>query len=71
MRLSFRGPIASGRAQRLARDMTNEPRSDSEPKRKETDSDPNIRGRVEALKEKVSGLSETLIEIENTLKEGP
>ena len=71
MRPSSCGPIATGRARRLGRGMTSEPRSDSEPKRKETESDPNIRGRVEALKEKVSGLSDTLTQIEETLKEEP
>ena len=49
--------------------MTNDPHSDSEPKRNETDRDPNIRGRVEALKEKVSGLNDTLSDIEKTLEE--
>ena len=50
--------------------MDNQPHSDFEPKRNEPQNGPeNIRERVEALKEKVSGLSDTLGAVEKTLEE--
>jgi hypothetical protein len=50
--------------------MANEPHSDFGSERNEAQSSPeNIRERVEALKEKVSGLSDTLGDVERTLKE--
>ena len=49
--------------------MANQRHSDQKPEPTEAASDPNLRERVEALKEKVSGLTETLGNIENTLKE--
>lgn len=49
--------------------MVNDRHSDSEPNRDETQGDPSIRERVEMLKEKVSGLSDMLGEVEKTLKE--
>ena len=49
--------------------MGTERHSDHKPETNETVSDPNIHERVEALKEKVSGLAETLGNVEKTLKE--
>jgi len=51
--------------------MVNERHSNSEPERNEPQSDPNIHGRIEALKEKASQLSDTLGKIEKALEEEP
>jgi hypothetical protein len=48
--------------------MTNEAHPQPEPKKNEAPSDPKLRERVERLTEKVSSLSETLGEADQTLK---
>jgi hypothetical protein len=49
--------------------MSNERDSDFKPERNEAESEPDIHERVEALKQKVSGLTDTLSDVEKTLEE--
>lgn len=51
--------------------MENEHQSQSEPKKNEAPSDPNLRERVQRLSEKVSDLHETLDEVNETLDDKP
>lgn len=62
-------PDCGGWRATLLSAMADNRHSDSEPNTNETAGDSDIRERVETLKEKVSGLSEMLGEVEKTLEE--
>jgi hypothetical protein len=68
MRHSSGSPIATTAPVLLFRPMANELHSESEPKKNEAPSDPKLRERAERLTEKVSELSDTLREIEQTIE---
>ena len=62
-------PDCSGCQRTVVSAMPNERESDFTPERNEAESEPNIHERVEALKEKVSGLTDMLGDVEKTLEE--
>ena len=62
-------PDCNDRCATVLSPMPSEHHSDSESERNETSGEPNIRERVERLKEQVSGLSNSLGEVEKTLEE--